>query len=35
MSLVRVGSNGTYAAGWEQIFGGTSGRRSKAGKKAA
>jgi len=41
MSVIRVGSNGTYAEGWDQIFGGTSRKKAAgkpgkaAGKKAA
>jgi hypothetical protein len=37
MSVIRVGSTGTYADGWEQIFGGTAagGRRGKPGPKQA
>lgn len=34
MSVIRVGSNGTYAEGWDQIFGGRTGK-SKTGGKAA
>ena len=33
MSVIRVGSTGTYADGWEQIFGGAGGGRK--GKPAA
>jgi len=33
MSVIRVGSTGTYAEGWEQIFGGAGGGRK--GKPAA
>ena len=33
MSVIRVGSTGKYADGWEQIFGGTGGGRK--GKPAA
>jgi hypothetical protein len=34
MSVIRVGSTGKYADGWEQIFGGTGGgRRGKPGAK--
>ena len=33
MSVIRVGSTGKYADGWEQIFGGTGG--SRKGKPAA
>jgi hypothetical protein len=32
MSVIRVGSSGTYAEGWDQIFSGRSVK--KAGKKA-
>jgi hypothetical protein len=36
MSVIRVGSNGTYAEGWDQIFGGRSMKKAgKATKKAA
>jgi hypothetical protein len=37
MSVIRVGSTNTYADGWEQIFGGSGGRRgsTKAAKPAA
>ncbi len=31
MSLIRVGSNSGYAAGWEAVFGG--GRKAKAAGK--
>jgi hypothetical protein len=34
MSVIRVGSTGTYADGWEQIFGGSGGGRSGKPKKA-
>ena len=36
MSVIRVGSTGKYADGWEQIFGGVGGGRSgrPAAKKA-
>lgn len=33
MSVIRVGSTGKYADGWEQIFGGADGGRK--GKPAA
>ncbi len=33
MSVIRVGSTGKYADGWEQIFGGAGGGRK--GKPAA
>lgn len=33
MSVIRVGSTGSYADGWEQIFGGAGGVRR--GKPAA
>jgi hypothetical protein len=33
MSVIRVGSTGSYADGWEQIFGGAGGGRG--GKPAA
>lgn len=32
MSVIRVGSNSGYAAGWDAIFGG--GRKAKAAGKA-
>jgi hypothetical protein len=36
MSVIRVGSTGTYADGWEQIFGGAgSGHRGKPATKKA
>jgi hypothetical protein len=37
MSVVRVGSSGTYATGWDHIFGGSKGKTAakKGGKKAA
>ena len=36
MSIVRVGSTGTYAAGWDAIFGGSgAGRAGKAGRTKA
>lgn len=37
MSVIRVGSNGTYADGWDQIFGGNAKKRTgkKAGKTSA
>lgn len=37
MSVIRVGSTGTYADGWDKIFGGTAagGRRGKPGPKQA
>jgi len=37
MSVIRVGSTSTYAAGWDAIFGGATGRkktRRAAGKAA-
>jgi hypothetical protein len=36
MSVIRVGSTGKYADGWESIFGGAtaSGRRLTAAKKS-
>lgn len=34
MSIIRVGSTGTYADGWEHVFGGTKGRPGKATGKA-
>lgn len=36
MSVIRVGSTGKYADGWEQIFGGVNAvRRGKAKVKVA
>jgi len=36
MSVIRVGSTGKYADGWEQIFGGVNAvRRGKAKAKVA
>ena len=36
MSIVRVGSTSTYAAGWDAIFGGrAAGRAGSAGRKKA
>jgi hypothetical protein len=36
MSVIRVGSTGKYADGWDHIFGGTKPARGKAaGAKAA
>ena len=32
MSVIRVGSSGGYAAGWENIFGGGKKSRQAAGK---
>lgn len=32
MSVIRVGSSGKYAAGWDQIFGGAKQSRRAAGK---
>ena len=34
MSVIRVGSNNSYAEGWDQVFGGTKGK-AKAGKTKA
>jgi len=35
MSVIRVGSSGTYAAGWDAIFGGAkAGRGGKSKGKA-
>lgn len=34
MSIIRVGSTGTYADGWEHVFGGTKSRPGKAAGKA-
>lgn len=34
MSVIRVGSTGKYAAGWENIFGGSKKSRQAAGKAA-
>ena len=33
MSVIRVGSTGRYAEGWEQIFGGAGARGGKSGTK--
>ena len=33
MSVIRVGSTGKYADGWEQIFGGAGGRSGKSSVK--
>jgi hypothetical protein len=36
MSIVRMGSTSTYAAGWDAIFGGRgAGRAGKAGRSKA
>lgn len=35
MSVIRVGSTSTYAAGWDAIFGGGRAGRGKAGAKKA
>jgi hypothetical protein len=35
MSVIRVGSNSGYAAGWEAIFGGSKKARPTGGPKAA
>ena len=35
MSVIRVGSTGKYADGWEQIFGGAGGRSGKPRAKKA
>lgn len=38
MSVIRVGSTGTYAEGWEAIFGGGKGaarQKASASKKAS
>jgi hypothetical protein len=35
MSVIRVGSTGKYADGWDHIFGGTKPARGKAAKKPA
>jgi hypothetical protein len=35
MSVIRVGSNSGYAAGWEAIFGGSKKVRPTGGPKAA
>ena len=35
MSVIRVGSTGSYAEGWEQIFGGAGARGRKSGTKPA
>jgi hypothetical protein len=34
MSVIRVGSNGSYAEGWEDVFGAAKGKAKPAGKKA-
>jgi len=33
MSVIRVGSNGSYAEGWDEVFG--KGKTKAAGKKTA
>lgn len=33
MSVIRVGSNGTYADGWDKVFGGTKGKAARPGTK--
>jgi hypothetical protein len=37
MSVIRVGSSGTYASGWDAVFGGRKGKKaaSKAKKPVA
>jgi len=35
MSVIRVGSTGTYADGWETIFGRGTGGSKRAKKKSA
>jgi len=35
MSVIRVGSSGTYADGWESIFGRPAGGARRAKKKTA
>lgn len=38
MSVIRVGSSGTYASGWDAIFGGGKAKKAtpkKATKKAS
>ncbi|RLS81058.1 MAG: hypothetical protein DWI04_07095 [Planctomycetota bacterium] len=32
MSVIRVGSSGTYAEGWDSIFGGRNPAAKKSGK---
>lgn len=35
MSVIRVGSSGTYAEGWDSIFGGRTPAAKKSGKGKA
>jgi hypothetical protein len=35
MSVIRVGSTGTYAEGWDSIFGGRTPAAKKSGKAKA
>jgi hypothetical protein len=35
MSVIRVGSSGTYAEGWDSIFGGRTPAAKKSGKAKA
>lgn len=35
MSVIRVGSSGTYAEGWDSIFGGRAPAAKKSGKGKA
>ena len=35
MSVIRVGSSNSYAAGWESIFGGRTSAAKKSGKAKA
>lgn len=35
MSVIRVGSNGSYAEGWDEVFGKGKGKAKAAGKKTA
>jgi hypothetical protein len=35
MSVIRVGSSGTYAEGWDSIFGGRTPAAKKSGKATA
>lgn len=34
MSVIRVGSSGTYASGWDAIFGGGTAKAKKSSAKA-
>lgn len=35
MSVIRVGSSGTYASGWDAVFGGGKVKKTAAKKAAA